>query len=140
MESQSKTCFKCGRDLPIGEFYTHSAMKDGHLNKCKSCTRKDVHENYINNLAHYQDYYAKREQTSKRKEQKRQYLLSYRKDNHQKNFCRRQVALALKKGTLVKMPCEICGSIEKIQAHHEDYSKPLDIVWLCIKHHRWIHS
>lgn len=40
----TKTCFKCGRTLPITEFYKHKQMADGHLNKCKDCTRKDVRE------------------------------------------------------------------------------------------------
>jgi hypothetical protein len=38
------------------------------------------------------------------------------------------------------LPCAICQNTHDIQAHHKDYSKPLDVVWLCFKHHRAIHE
>ena len=39
-----KRCFKCGIEKPLTEFYTHPQMGDGHLNKCKDCTKKDTKE------------------------------------------------------------------------------------------------
>lgn len=41
-------------------------------------------------------------------------------------------------GELIKLPCEICGNI-KVEAHHDDYYRPLDVRWLCRKHHREHH-
>jgi hypothetical protein len=38
--------------------------------------------------------------------------------------------MRLRRGRLQKQPCLICGN-PKAQAHHHDYSKPLEIDWLC---------
>jgi hypothetical protein len=50
-----------------------------------------------------------------------------------------RVYKAIKKGTLVKLPCFVCGEL-RVEAHHPDYSLPLDVVWLCPHHHRLLHK
>jgi hypothetical protein len=51
---------------------------------------------------------------------------------------KRIVKNALRQGVLIKQPCEVCGD-PKTQGHHDDYSKPLSVRWLCQKHHWDIH-
>lgn len=50
------------------------------------------------------------------------------------------VAAALKSGRLVRGSCEICRTGVGVDAHHDDYSKPLDVRWLCRRHHRLHHA
>lgn len=50
-----------------------------------------------------------------------------------------KVNRAVAAGRLVKKPCAVCGS-PRSQAHHQDYSRPLDVIWLCAKHHAEEHA
>lgn len=63
------------------------------------------------------------------------------KEHPQRVLARLAVQRAVKSGRLVRQPCEKCGA-EKTQAHHDDYSKPLDVRWLCardhVREHKWI--
>ena len=49
------------------------------------------------------------------------------------------VTRAIAKGVLIRQPCERCGK-EKTDAHHPDYSKPLEVVWLCRSCHKKEHG
>jgi hypothetical protein len=53
---------------------------------------------------------------------------------------RNMIYKTIKRGKVVRGICVVCGSVENIQAHHEDYSKPLDVIWLCRFHHQEIHN
>lgn len=50
-----------------------------------------------------------------------------------KNSARTRVTSAIKSGQLKKEAC-FCGET-KVEAHHADYNKPLDVIWACKKHH-----
>jgi len=55
-----KSCFKCKQVKCLSEFYKHSEMKDGHLNKCKQCTKNDANTHRANNLEAIRAYDRKR--------------------------------------------------------------------------------
>ena len=137
-----KTCFKCNLNKPLVDFYKHSAMADGHLNKCKKCTTKDSEErrklksqdiNWI-----LSERKRHREKSKKYREAgvvrnttsgKNEWVIR----NPEKRKAHQAVHSALRSGKIHRHPCCICGN--KAQAHHDDYSKPLEIIWLCSKHH-----
>ena len=130
-----KTCFKCHRLLDISEFYKHPRMADGHIGKCKDCTKQDVCQNYAARREKYAEYERERFQRPERKSKALIYQQRRRKNAPQKNAARNAVNDAVRRGQLEKEPCQFCGN-PKSQAHHEDYSKPLDVVWVCFKCHR----
>jgi hypothetical protein len=47
---------------------------------------------------------------------------------------------AVRDGRLFKQPYVVCGATEKLHAHHRDYSKPLEVTWLCAQCHTRIHA
>ena len=65
----------------------------------------------------------------------KQYLLN----NPQKGAAHRMVRYALSAGELKREPCVICGSA-KTHGHHDNYARPLDVVWLCALHHAERHQ
>lgn len=52
---------------------------------------------------------------------------------------RQSVRDRVRRGTIKRLPCEVCGDVNS-QAHHKDYAKPLDVVWLCQLHHQEEHK
>ena len=45
----------------------------------------------------------------------------------------------VRRGKIKRLPCEICGA-EPAEGHHDDYDKPLEVRWLCFRHHRELHK
>lgn len=149
-----KQCFKCGAIKPISEFYKHKQMSDGHLNKCKECTKKDVGEHRAYNIDKIREYDRNRPNKSERvvknrerinsdPEKKKNYnqlRIEWNKRNNIKRNAHSKLARAVLNGTVKREYfCSKCGSDNQVEAHHEDYKKPLEVVWLCSKCHHERH-
>jgi hypothetical protein len=135
-----KVCFKCGVLKPLSEFYAHSRMADGHLNKCRDCTKKDSKDNRRANFDHYKQYKAARARTPEARRAHRERNRLERQQHPEKVRARHTVYNALRAGKLAKQPCEKCGTINDVHAHHDDYSAPLDVRWLCARDHAILHA
>lgn len=57
---------------------------------------------------------------------------------HARHLVRLRTKQAIRKGRLPRQPCEVCGS-GQVDAHHDDYSKPFEVRWLCRTHHKELH-
>ena len=159
-----KQCRMCGEMKDLSAYYIHAQMKDGHLNICKKCTKDRIRNDRANNpeklrrrdaekyQANLEANRAKRREYSRntaeeRREYKRQWARKqpdpsmssrkFRLEYPEKYAAHVAVGNAIKYGALVRLPCEVCG--DKAEAHHDDYEKPLDVRWLCRKHHMELH-
>jgi hypothetical protein len=61
-----------------------------------------------------------------------------RQDDPEKVYARNLIAYRLRRGTITRQPCEVCGK-EMGEAHHDDYSRPAEVRWLCREHHELAH-
>lgn len=147
-----KQCFKCRETKPISEFYRHPMMGDGHLGKCKTCAKRDVAER-AGRLGNNPVWLAYERRRCRAKQARyRQLGLAakskpetarkwYARNAHKKK-AELKAHRAHKRG-LLKQParCEHCGlKTQELEKHHYDYSKPLDVLWLCVPCHgktRW---
>ena len=112
-------------------------MLDGHLNKCKICTKNDVAIHRLANINKIRQYDKERSKLPERKKLNTTIVKAWRQEDNKRQKCHNAVSRAIKRGILVRMPCIKCNSLKSL-AHHENYNKPLDVMWLCqICHKDW---
>jgi Zn finger protein HypA/HybF involved in hydrogenase expression len=150
-----KKCFKCGETKQLSDFYRHSKMKDGHVNKCKECNKSDVSANYRKNIDHYKAYEKSRANLPHRVKARKDYSNSEagleagkiaRKAWVERNAIKKgastMVRNAVRNGKLIRPShCSDCEcEHNRLHGHHDDYSKPLDVRWLCPTCHKQWHK
>lgn len=146
-----KFCKRCEIEKPINEFYKHSMTVDGFYPVCKNCHNERCKQNRWSDIKAYRSKSRERAKTEGHKEAtKRAYKKAlasgkhtqrtkdWRTKNPEKYQAHIAVRMALYHGKIKKTGCIVCG--DKAQAHHEDYSKPLEVIWLCQTHHAEHHA
>lgn len=139
-----KTCRKCGEEKPLDDFYAHASMPDGHLNQCKTCVKARVTAHRSVNVERIREYDRERGRNQERKAavkarsgryDRAGAIRKFREEHPDAHRAHNLVNNAIKRGELTRRSCERCGSGLAVQAHHEDYSKPLEVNWLCAPCH-----
>jgi hypothetical protein len=149
-----KTCFKCLCAKPLEDFYKHSAMGDGRLGKCKECTKADVTAHRLANVERIRAYDKLRASQPHRVAARNAYSKTPAyAESHKASAARwaakhperrkasTMVGNAIRDGKLIPWPvCAVPECCDKPEGHHPDYSRPLDVVWLCDAHHKQAHA
>ena len=149
-----KVCKECGETKTLDDFYKHKKMADGYLNKCKVCVNEKVEKYQELNREKIKEAVKKKSKDPNRVASRKKYAKSekgkiaqkkamtlYKERYPIKRLAHSIVWSKLLTGKLIKQSsCSKCGSNEKIEAHHDDYTKPLELRWLCEKCHKEWHK
>lgn len=123
---------------------------------CKECRKNMVRVNREKNSDYYREYDRNRFKNDKKvKERHKRYQssdrgkesikkarLKYINKNPVKRAAHVILGNAIRDGKVIKIyQCEVCGTKKGIiHGHHDDYSKPLNVRWLCAEHHKQWHD
>jgi len=117
--------------------------------KCKECVKEERRQYYYNNREKVLQQHRERQERNPEEyhEAHRKYYQNnaekvkarnrkYRENNPMIRLAHNAVRVAIKTGRMVRQICKVFDCFEIGEAHHEDYSKPLDVDWLCLECHR----
>jgi len=127
-------CKKCGIKKPDSGFDKNKTYKSGFSSCCITCRR--AYDKVRNKLPHRSRVaYSK---TVRGRAVNNAGCKKWRNSHRLESSVQQKLRRAVKSGRVDKHPCEVCGDV-KVHGHHDDYSKPLSVRWLCHKHHREHH-
>jgi len=139
---EEKQCTKCREVKPLAEYYKDRRRPRGLQSKCRSCANSQVSLWRQKNKSKVleQERRRFRDNPQKRKLKKQRYRDKWPEKTGAQQVLRSRVY----RGTIQKpSACSACGASHPkhlIQGHHEDYSKPLDVIWMCASCHNAIHN
>jgi len=140
-EVDGQTAWLCPKCLTLklsGDFYKDKRSPNGLKSQCKKCHTSTSIATRDKDLARYRNReYAR---SSRRSNPEKVRNIERERSRHrvrtERDNARQILNGAVRTGKVVKpVSCSDCGAIGKITGHHEDYNRPLDVVWLCYECH-----
>ena len=125
---KKKACFKCGQVKPLSQFYKQQKMADGHLGKCKDCTKVDVTAHRQANIEEVRAYDRARAILPHRRANAAAVTKAWRAKHPGRNAAQLKAQRQHRKAPSC---CQVCGLPKKLERHHPYYELPLFIVWAC---------
>lgn len=142
----TRVCTCCGDRKPLDAFYRHPFGKDGRQTRCAECTKASVRANRAARIEYYRAYERERARLPHRVQARSEYAkrnpgIVRKEPDPIKRAARTALGNAVRDGKLKKPPhCEVCSAPGDVHGHHDDYNKPLDVIWCCTACHALIHA
>jgi hypothetical protein len=134
-----QSCRICNVTKPLSQFTKHTQVIGGWGTECLDCARIRTSAYRNSNLEKVRVHDRERSKRAPRLEELRKLSANYKFLNPEKAHAHQAVRGAIESGRLKRLPCVVCGN-PKSAGHHEDYSKPLKVIWLCYAHHKQLHE
>jgi len=125
-------CKNCHQKKEASAFYL------SNQSRCKECIKESVRVNRLEKIDYYRAYDKMRAAQPHRIALAKRVNSEWKAAHPMRRAANVVVGNAVRDGRLKKQPCWVCG--EKAVAHHPDYDRPLDVVWLCQPHHKQAHA
>ena len=132
----TRICPRCNIEKPLTAYLP--SHREGKRRACKDC-RNEIHRLYKETPSGKIAIAKAREGI-----RERHYHAKYQREYSQKpevvvrNLAKRKLRTNIDNGNIESKPCIVCG--REAEAHHPDYNKPLEVIWLCSQHHRELHK
>jgi len=152
MGAEMRKCKVCGATKPLSDFAKWCVRgKHGRRRVCQRCWQAKWTPV---TAAHAKRYYheqpriraeacarvaAHRRADPNRRTNVARRFAQYQQRHPDRVSAQHAVQRAVRSGKLVRRPCEVCGATRYVHGHHDDYTKPLDVVWLCRSCHLELH-
>jgi hypothetical protein len=114
-----RVCSSCKKLLPFSEYYKNKSIPSGHIHQCKDCNR---------------EYRRGREAPL---QATRRSLAKYPEKRKARSILR---YFLVKNPSYKPSECSVCNRTGRIHGHHNNYDKPLEVIWVCPRCHTDIHK
>lgn len=138
-------CKVCGVEKPtleLNKLFRAGPWEQWNVRECKACCHARYTERYASPDKRKAQLKASRSWKDRNPERHAEAARAYRKRHPEKIIAQNRLNHAVRKGIVKRAPCEVCGTTDRVHAHHRSYAPEdwFNVRWLCFVCHKLEHT